>query len=80
MIAVDTNLLVYAHRAGCDEHVRAKRAIEKAAVDPDGWCIPLPCPFEFWSVVTHPSSVGGASKRPCASACGGRASSTSRSA
>jgi predicted nucleic acid-binding protein len=61
VIAVDTNLLVYAHRAGCDEHVTAKRAIERAAADPEGWCIPLPCLFEFWSVVTHPASVGGAS-------------------
>jgi len=61
VIAVDTNLLVYAHRAGCGEHVTAKLAIERAAADPDGWCIPLPCLFEFWSVVTHPSSVGGAS-------------------
>jgi predicted nucleic acid-binding protein len=61
VIAVDTNLLVYAHRAGCAEHVPAQRAIERATADPDGWCIPLPCLFEFWSVVTHPSSVGGAS-------------------
>jgi uncharacterized protein len=61
VIAVDTNLLVYAHRAGCAEHVTAKRAIERATADPDGWCIPLPCLFEFWSVVTHLSSVGGAS-------------------
>jgi hypothetical protein len=47
--------------AGCAEHVPAQRAIERAAEDPDGWCIPLPCRFEFWSVVTHPSSVAGAS-------------------
>lgn len=58
--AVDTNLLVYAHRAGCAECEAAQRAIERAAADPDGWCIPLPCLFEFWSVVTHPSSAGGA--------------------
>jgi Predicted nucleic acid-binding protein, contains PIN domain len=61
VIAVDTNLLVYAHRAGCAEHAAARRAIERAAASPDGWCIPLPCVFEFWSVVTHPSCVGGPS-------------------
>lgn len=61
MIAVDTNLLVYAHRAGCPEHEAARRAIEDAANDANGWGIPSPCLFEFWSVVTHPSSVGGSS-------------------
>lgn len=62
MIAVDTNLLIYAHRAGCDEHAAARQAIEIAAGSADGWCIPLLCAFEFWSVVTHPSCVGGPSK------------------
>ena len=61
MIAVDTNLLVYAHRAGCPEHEAARRAIEDAANDAEGWGIPSPCLFEFWCVVTHPSSVGGSS-------------------
>ena len=27
----------------------------------EGWGIPAPCLLEFWSVVTHPSSVGGGS-------------------
>jgi toxin-antitoxin system PIN domain toxin len=62
MIAVDTNLLIYAHRAGCSEHAAAREAIERAAASPDGWCIPLPCAFEFWSVVTHPSCAGGPSR------------------
>ncbi len=61
MTAVDTNLLVYAHRAGCVEHATAREAIEHAAGEVDGWCIPLPCLFEFWSVVTHPSCAGGPS-------------------
>jgi hypothetical protein len=61
MIAVDTNLLVYAHRAGCPEHQGARRAIEEAANDVNGWGIPSSCLFEFWSVVTHPSSTGGGS-------------------
>jgi toxin-antitoxin system PIN domain toxin len=61
VIAVDTNLLVYAHRAGCPEHEAARRAIEEAANDMNGWGIPSSCLFEFWSVVTHPSSSGGGS-------------------
>jgi predicted nucleic acid-binding protein len=61
VIAVDTNLLIYAHRAGCPEHTAARQAIEQAAGSPHGWCIPLPCLFEFWSVVTHPSCAGGPS-------------------
>jgi toxin-antitoxin system PIN domain toxin len=61
VICIDTNLLVYAHRAGCAEHASARHAIERAAGSPDGWCIPLPCAFEFWSVVTHASCAGGPS-------------------
>ncbi|HTZ53299.1 MAG TPA: PIN domain-containing protein [Spirochaetia bacterium] len=62
MIAVDTNLLVYAHRSGCPEHEGARRAIEEAAGSADNWGIPAACVFEFWSVVTHPASSGGASR------------------
>jgi len=59
---MDTNLLVYAHRAACPEHLPARRAIEEAADSGEEWGIPSPCVFEFWSVVTHPASVGGPSK------------------
>jgi predicted nucleic acid-binding protein len=58
MIAVDTSLLVYAHRSGLPEHRRAQRAIEKACGNPNGWAIPAFCAAEFWAVVTHPSSLG----------------------
>jgi uncharacterized protein len=67
VIGVDMNLLVYAHRAGCAEHEEAQKAIERAAAGGDGWCIPLPCLLEFWSVVTHPASAGGASPPALAS-------------
>ena len=56
MIAVDTNLLVYAHRSGLPEHRQAQRAIEKASGSAKGWAIPAFCAAEFWAVVTHPSS------------------------
>ncbi|MBN2496864.1 MAG: PIN domain-containing protein [Deltaproteobacteria bacterium] len=58
VIAVDTNLLVYAHRSRAPEHEAAREALQLAAEDPDGWGIPLPCLAEFWTVVTHPRSIG----------------------
>lgn len=61
MIAVDTNLLVYAHRSGVPEHRRARAALERAANHSSGWGISLPVLGEFWSIVTHPNAVGGPS-------------------
>ncbi len=61
MIALDTNLLVYAHRAGTPEHAAAQAAILRAVKHPAGWGIALPCLAEFWAVVTHPSCPGGPS-------------------
>ncbi len=61
MIAIDTSILIYAHRSGCPEHEAARRAIEEAAGERTGWGVPTPCLLEFWSVVTHPSSAGGGS-------------------
>jgi predicted nucleic acid-binding protein len=61
MIALDTNLLIYAHRARTSEHLAAKAAIEAAARHADGWCIPAPVAGEFWSVATHPAAAGGGS-------------------
>lgn len=61
MIAADTNLLVYAHRTGAAEHRAARRAIERASKDPRGWGFALASVAEFWSIVTHPASSGGAS-------------------
>ena len=52
MIAIDTNLLVYAHRAAAPEHKKARKAIEQAALS-GGWGFSLPCVSEFYSVVTH---------------------------
>ncbi|MBZ5727685.1 MAG: PIN domain-containing protein [Acidobacteriia bacterium] len=61
MIAIDTNLLVYAHRSGLPEHRRAQRAIEKACSQRNGWAIPAFCATEFWAVVTHPAHPAGPS-------------------
>lgn len=62
MIALDTNLLVYAHRSGLPQHRPAQRAIEKACANRRGWAIPAFCVAEFWAVVTHPSSSGRPSR------------------
>jgi len=61
VIALDTNLLIYAHREGTPEHARARTAIAAALADPRGWGICLPTIAEFWSIVTHPKMSGGAS-------------------
>lgn len=58
MIAIDTNLLVYAHRERTPQHTRARKAIERAAAAPRGWGMSAAVLPEFWSVVTHPSSEG----------------------
>jgi predicted nucleic acid-binding protein len=58
MIALDSNLLIYAHRGVMPEHTASRRAIEQAVAAPQGWGIPLPCLAEFWNVVTHPRVTG----------------------
>jgi uncharacterized protein len=62
MIALDTNLLVYAHRSGAPEHRSARAAIEEAAGRGVGWGFADTCLTEFWSVVTHPAIPGRPSK------------------
>lgn len=63
MIALDTNILVYAHRPESPFHVTAKDRLVELAEGRAPWAIPLHCLIEFASVVTHtrlwksPSSV-----------------------
>jgi uncharacterized protein len=54
VIAVDTNILVYAHRADSPFHDRARAALESLAAGARPWAIPWPCAHEFFAVVTHP--------------------------
>ena len=54
MIAVDTNLLVYAHREESPWHDSAYEVIETLAQGPAPWAIPWPCLHEFLAIVTHP--------------------------
>lgn len=53
MIAVDTNLLVYAHRQEMPRHVRALTCVTVLAEGRAAWAIPWPCVHEFLSVVTN---------------------------
>ncbi len=54
MIALDTNLLVYAHRRGSQWHDPARRGVEDLAIGRAAWAIPYPCLHEFLAIVTHP--------------------------
>jgi hypothetical protein len=54
VIAVDTNILVYAHRTDSPFHQRARSAVESLARGSRPWAIPWPCAHEFFAVVTHP--------------------------
>jgi hypothetical protein len=54
VIAVDTNILVYAHRADSAFHDGARAALESLAAGTRPWALPWPCAHEFFAVVTHP--------------------------
>ena len=54
MIAVDTNLLVYAHRRDSPWHTTARDAVVRLAEGRGTWAIPWPCVHEFLAIVTHP--------------------------
>jgi len=54
MIAVDTNLLVYAHRRESRHHEGSHGVLRALAEGPAAWAIPWPCLYEFFSVVTNP--------------------------
>ena len=53
MIAVDTNLLVYAHRRESTFHDKAKLRVAELASSAAAWAIPWPCLHEFYGVVTN---------------------------
>jgi toxin-antitoxin system PIN domain toxin len=54
VIAVDTNLLVYAHRRDSEWHQAAVDCIRELASGAALWAIPWPCVHEFLAVTTHP--------------------------
>jgi toxin-antitoxin system PIN domain toxin len=66
LIAVDTNILVYAHRRDSPWHERAAECVRELAEGTVTWAVPWPCIQEFLAVVTHeriyspPSPLGKA--------------------
>lgn len=54
MIAVDSNILVYAHRRDSEWHEPASVLIRTLAEGQSEWAVPWPCIHEFLAIVTHP--------------------------
>lgn len=54
MIALDTNILVYAHRRDLPQHPLASRAVQRLVAEGRTWAVPWPCLHEFLAVVTNP--------------------------
>jgi predicted nucleic acid-binding protein len=54
VIAIDTNILVYAHRRDSAFHAEAVAAMRRIAEGREAWALPWPCLHEFVAVVTHP--------------------------
>lgn len=54
MIAVDTNILVYAHREDLPFHETAAGKLSDLAEGQASWAIPWPCVHEFLAIATHP--------------------------
>jgi len=54
VIAVDTNVLVNAHRRDSKHHQRCSAALRAIAASGQPWALPWPCIAEFVCVVTNP--------------------------
>lgn len=54
MIAIDTNVLVYAHLEELPQHKEARARLNSLAEGQALWAIPVFCLTEFLRVVTHP--------------------------
>lgn len=63
MIAVDTNILVYAHRKDSDRYQEASRVIKELSESKNSWFIPWPVIHEFFAIVTHPKIYRPASTK-----------------
>jgi toxin-antitoxin system PIN domain toxin len=54
LIALDTNILVYARREETPFHRQAYNLLKELASGGDPWGLPWPCVYEFLRIVTHP--------------------------
>ena len=66
MIAVDTNLLVYAHRKDSPWHQAAEPLVRALAEGTAPWAIPWPCLHEFFAIVTHTRIYAPPTPQPAA--------------
>lgn len=66
MIAIDTNILVYAHREDSPWHAPAVTRVTALAEGRAPWAIPWPCLHEFFAIVTHPKIFNPPSPRAIA--------------
>jgi uncharacterized protein len=55
MIAIDTNILVSAHRQDSPFHSAAQAALNQLGLTKQQWAIPWPCIHEFIAIVTGPA-------------------------
>jgi toxin-antitoxin system PIN domain toxin len=54
VIALDTNILLYARREEAPFHKEATKLLKDLAEGGEHWALPWPCIYEFLRVVTHP--------------------------
>jgi toxin-antitoxin system PIN domain toxin len=54
LIALDTNILVYAHREDSTFHEPALACLTALAEGRAPWAVPWPCLHEFFAIATHP--------------------------
>jgi hypothetical protein len=54
LIAVDANILIYAHREDSPFHLAALARMVELAEGSAAWAIPWPCVHEFLAIVTNP--------------------------
>jgi uncharacterized protein len=54
LIAVDSNILIHAHRSESEWYGAARACVTNLASSDGAWAIPWPCIHEFLAVVTHP--------------------------
>ena len=61
MIAVDSNILIYAHRTDSPFYKIASKCVQELAEGRTAWAVAWPCVHEFYSLVTHPNRYTPAS-------------------
>jgi toxin-antitoxin system PIN domain toxin len=54
MIALDTNILIYARRVEAPHHGEARRLLASLAEGDHAWALAWSCVYEFLRVITHP--------------------------